>query len=528
MIKLKPHQTQVVKYMKESNNRGIILYHGLGSGKTITSIAISKLYSNNVLIIVPASMRTQWIPELERMEVDIKKYQVISYEKLLSMVELKTITSFEDMVVIVDEAHRIRSSTGKISTTIVKQLQTAEKVILLTGTPMVNNPVDMSPLINAIQGSDILPTNEKLFKEKFYVPKSSKLGKIGEKCKLYSIVTCDNKGSIYKEKLCKYHYVKNAKRIKVKLVPQDLNGLIMKDWKKIQDKRINETRAIAKLSILKPNVLEYSKFVKNLISYYKPKKNHDFPETTIKRIKVGMSPEQNKLYKKAEKGVNREDLNLLKKGIEITRKSAAMNAFLNVTRQISNTWEGNEDTPKLKKILEMIKKNPKPALVYSNWIGNGIKPLGSMLLKQNISYLEFTGSLTESKKKREVLDYNSNKIDVLLLSSSGGEGLDLKNTRQIHIMEPHWNDAKISQVIGRGIRYKSHETLPIKDRNVSVFHWISTPLNTKDIGTDEYLYNISEKKLEEMELFLDTSIKNSIENDLPIKKKTKKIIKTKN
>ena len=40
-ISLKPHQLRIVNYMKSSNTRGIILYHGLGSGKTITSITIS-------------------------------------------------------------------------------------------------------------------------------------------------------------------------------------------------------------------------------------------------------------------------------------------------------------------------------------------------------------------------------------------------------------------------------------------------------------------------------------------------------
>ena len=33
-IQLKPHQTKIVKYMRNSNARGIILFHGLGSGKT--------------------------------------------------------------------------------------------------------------------------------------------------------------------------------------------------------------------------------------------------------------------------------------------------------------------------------------------------------------------------------------------------------------------------------------------------------------------------------------------------------------
>ena len=523
-ITLKAHQKKIVSHMKKTDSRGIILFHGLGSGKTITSIAISKLYDKKVLIIVPASMRTQWIPELKKMEVNMKNYQVISYEGFLSLVESGKIESLENQVILVDEAHRIRSASGKISTTIVKLLQTADKVILLTGTPMVNSPIDMSPLINAIEGQNILPTTEEPFKEKFYLLQSKSAPRLDMRCKLYSSVTCSNRGIKYKDNLCEYHYVKSARRSKKKITSDDLNGLSMKEWKKKQDIRINKARAIVNLGILKPNTSEYSKFVNQMVSYYRPEKNiQDFPDTTVKKIKVPMSVEQDKIYKKAQRGVNKDDLNLLKSGIEVTRKTSAMNAFLNATRQISNTWDGNEDTPKLKKVLDYIVKNPKPALVYSNWIGNGIRPLSSMLQKKNINYLEFIGGMSDVKKKKVVSDYNQGKIDVLLLSSSGGEGLNLKNTRQIHIMEPHWNEAKISQVIGRGVRYKSHENLPLAERHVSVFHWISTPLGTTDMGTDEYLYQISEKKIEEMKLFLETAIKNSVENSKHNKKKTQKM-----
>lgn len=67
MIELKPHQAKVVEYMEKTDVRGIILYHGLGSGKTITSIAIAELYPDiDIVIIVPASMRTQWKDELKK------------------------------------------------------------------------------------------------------------------------------------------------------------------------------------------------------------------------------------------------------------------------------------------------------------------------------------------------------------------------------------------------------------------------------------------------------------------------------
>ena len=217
-IKLKPHQNKVVKYMKTSNARGIILYHGLGSGKTITSIAISKLYNKTVIIIVPASMRNQWKEELNKMNVKNTNYKLYSFEGFLNYVELNEIKSLKNNIVIVDEAHRIRSVKGKTSSILVSLLQTAMKVILLTGTPMVNSPEDIAPLVNSITGTDTLPTDENDFREKFLILESKTLPPINKRCKNYSSITCSKNGIIYKNSLCKYHYVNSYKKGKKKKV----------------------------------------------------------------------------------------------------------------------------------------------------------------------------------------------------------------------------------------------------------------------------------------------------------------------
>ena len=520
-IILKPHQSRVLKYMKKSGQRGIILYHGLGSGKTITSIALAQSFGNNVIVVVPASMRSQWDIELTNMNVDKKKYNVMSYEGFLK--DANKIPAIKNKTIIVDEAHRIRTSTGKIASVVVKVLQEANKVILLTGTPMVNSPVDMSQLVNAVKGTNVLPVDDKKFNDKFYMTSSMKNVSSNNLCKQSSIA-CSQSGSKYKMNLCKYHYVMwaigrqsppgTAKTLKKK----DLEGKSsVAEWKVYSKKRIQNARSVANLVELKPNTKAYAEHIDHVVSYYKPKQSiKDFPKVKTLTIKVAMSNEQNTKYQAAEKKVNSSDIHLLKRGIEVTRKTASFNAFLNVTRQISNTYNGKTNTPKLKKVIEFIKKNPKPAIVYSNWIQNGIEPLAKMLDEAKISSLKFIGGMSDAKKQTVVENYNDGEIDVLLLSSSGGEGLDLKKTRQIHILEPHWNDAKISQVIGRGIRYKSHEDLPISKRQVKVVHWISTPLG-KDKGTDEYLYELSEKKLMDMQAFLDTAVKYSIESGRNIK-----------
>ena len=108
--------------------------------------------------------------------------------------------------------------------------------------------------------------------------------------------------------------------------------------------------------------------------------------------------------------------------------------------------------------------------------------------------------------------YNAGKLDLLLLSSAGSESLDLKNTRQVHVMEPHWNEAKINQVIGRSIRYKSHNSLPETERHVTVFRWVSVfPESFYNVSADEWLMKISAKKKRIFDHFKDMIVDSSIE-----------------
>lgn len=62
---------------------------------------------------------------------------------------------------------------------------------------------------------------------------------------------------------------------------------------------------------------------------------------------------------------------------------------------------------------------------------------------------------------------------VFMITQSGAEGISLFNTRQVHIMEPYWNNVRIQQVVGRAIRLCSHMNLPWDDRTVDVFTYIS-------------------------------------------------------
>lgn len=92
------------------------------------------------------------------------------------------------------------------------------------------------------------------------------------------------------------------------------------------------------------------------------------------------------------------------------------------------------------------------------------------------------------------------RVKVVIISIAGAEGLDFKNLRQVHIMEPWYNMNLIEQVIGRAIRNCSHKQLPYAQRNVQIFLYgtLLPPApgeeEREEEAVDLYLYRLSESK----------------------------------
>jgi hypothetical protein len=78
-------------------------------------------------------------------------------------------------------------------------------------------------------------------------------------------------------------------------------------------------------------------------------------------------------------------------------------------------------------------------------------------------------------------------IKIFMITSSGAEGINLRNTRFVHILEPYWHMVRIEQVVGRARRICSHQDLPEDMRTVKVFLYITTLSNEqkKDEGNIE-------------------------------------------
>jgi hypothetical protein len=92
-------------------------------------------------------------------------------------------------------------------------------------------------------------------------------------------------------------------------------------------------------------------------------------------------------------------------------------------------------------------------------------------------------------------NYDGRFVKVIIISKSGTEGLDFKNIRQTHILEPWYNINLVEQTIGRAVRNCSHKDLEFEKRNVEIFLHGSILTNTPDQeAADVYMYRLSERK----------------------------------
>jgi superfamily II DNA or RNA helicase len=190
---------------------------------------------------------------------------------------------------------------------------------------------------------------------------------------------------------------------------------------------------------------------------------------------------------------------------------------------------------KIKAICDNIKNSTGIVLIYSKYIAGGVIPMALALEEMGFSrynnpdslfetppivpldlktyenirtktsipakYIMITGNVNLSPNSaQEVIDVtrkeniDGNKIKVIIISEAGAEGIDFKFIRQVHILEPWWNLSAIEQIIGRAVRNCSHKDLDLTYRNVQIYLYGTTILNTDKEAYDLYLYRNAEDK----------------------------------
>jgi superfamily II DNA or RNA helicase len=195
--KLKKYQEFIGKFMDyNSPYRSILLYHGVGSGKTVTTINIYNILYNytpgwNVYILLKASLKQKvWIETLEKW-LNNNEYQgrydnikFISYDAPNAdqqfTIAMQKSDATKKSLFIIEEAHNfIRNVYSNVTTKqgmrgqkiydeILRNFKTNNdtRIIMLSGTPVINAPFELALLFNLLR-PNIFPSSEKEFENLF-------------------------------------------------------------------------------------------------------------------------------------------------------------------------------------------------------------------------------------------------------------------------------------------------------------------------------------------------------------------------
>ena len=157
------HQLDAVSFFLKNEGRAV-LGHEMGTGKTISAIlACHALGLSKIILFIPAGLKAQWKTELNRL---LPTHEVIDYDGknwpeedeqtvvLVSYAMAQKAAAHIDRhgvrpeIVICDECHYIKSPKAQRTKAVVKLAKKVPYFLGLSGTPIINRPVDLFPVLN--------------------------------------------------------------------------------------------------------------------------------------------------------------------------------------------------------------------------------------------------------------------------------------------------------------------------------------------------------------------------------------------
>lgn len=574
-LNLRNYQLFLSKFMDfNSPYNSILLYHGMGSGKTATAINVyNNLYNYdpnwNVFIILKASLiKSNWAGkdlksgqlklwltendyENRRNNIKFVSYDSPSADKNYQD-RIKESDMQKNNLFIIDEAHNffnnvynnIHSESGQRAKNIYDDLLKRKRedpktrIILITGTPIVNKPYELALMYNLLRPGTFDISEEEF--NKFFIDEETQT------------IKPEHLNTFQRRILGLTSYYDNPDPMMFATKTIKNIDIELPEYQEIINKHFTDEEREQLIKYDSENYMTFSRISCNFafpnangISGDKRPKMSDFNLT---------DQELNDLINSGNKEIDKDKFR--KEGFEKAKKNY-INGFL---RYVSDSEEKdkkdkkdilddvkiikdkvNGDFSKINNVLkEYVKSNkcstllknlyscsakycciciccyfsPGPAVIYSNYVEmEGFQVMKIYLNKFGFGdyyetnknpkydykrYVSFTGN-ESAGVRTESIDIESDKenvsgknIMIVLISQAGAEGVSLNHVRQEHITEPHWNENRLDQVMARGIRFCSHKYLKKEDRNVIIFKYrsISKKYETADI----IISRIAEKK----------------------------------
>ena len=179
----KPHQRYVIDYVTNKCTRqdGMLLYHYMGSGKTLTAVGLMANLQLPTVLVAPAGLlgmwRTQYLATYQRsLPANIECYD---FDDFWRVMRKKDASWRRERLLVVDEAHNLAQwLSTKLPvdrrTSSLQALFEFKKRVLLTGTPMYWSEHDLSFLVNIARGKAAIPIDPNQFRERYFTVKTSR------------------------------------------------------------------------------------------------------------------------------------------------------------------------------------------------------------------------------------------------------------------------------------------------------------------------------------------------------------------
>jgi len=187
------YQKVVYNYLINKENRGLLIYHGLGSGKTLTAVSVAEYFrrsNREIILLAPKSLHDNFKNNIKKYNRNITDNEIDNSYKFITSnasnmikqldtaekldIQLNNINKInvDNKVIIIDEAHSLGNSIvngSKNANEFYDLVMNGKniKIILLTATPIVNDAFELSPLLNMCHGkifkksTDLVTTKSK-------------------------------------------------------------------------------------------------------------------------------------------------------------------------------------------------------------------------------------------------------------------------------------------------------------------------------------------------------------------------------
>lgn len=524
---------------RRSPRRGLLLYHGLGVGKTCASITIAEALladhsvrsGPKIWVVLPNALQKSYEdqivntnkcmgdkyvnmiygatardPDMKRKKLSALvrgRYAMFTYDGFAAEIErLKELKRYKDAisnkVIIVDEAHNLRiQETDKRAAQALMDVATHgsnNRIVLLSATPMYNEPDEIFWLLSVLAAND-----------KKTIPKVSSLYNLRGEPNARAMEVLGNMSSEY----VSYIKGRNPFTFAARLSPRD-SGVPMFESSDGWEKSIPDGLVPTAASSFQISALAR---MKRSDATLHQALNICYP--TSGGVKVG----ENGFLSVFRKEVESDPL-------YVSYINPADKPLFPVPDKLGRI------APKIQRICDLVRVSEGIVVIYSQFVWSGVFPVAVALehmgfkrhgtgvrnIMKNAEIIDpparypgipfptycilsgDTAAMGPSRIEDLLRDINSPRnrhgevVKVVIMSPVAGEGLSLKNVREVHVLDPWYHMNRLEQVVGRAFRTCEHITLPLQERNVTVFIHVATDPSGETETTDIKSFKIAARK----------------------------------